>query len=206
MTTSHPPSPDWIALSRELKSIAEAGLRYGENAYDRERYARIHELASLPIQAAVPDFKWPQEFGYATPKVDVRAAVFDEANRILLVQEAASGEWTLPGGWADLNGSPAENAVKEVREESGIEVEVVKLIACWDKDKQGHPRQPEHVYKLVFLCQITGGKLATSLETSGADFFDANNLPPLCPHRAARHYLDLAWQHAADPSLPTAYD
>jgi ADP-ribose pyrophosphatase YjhB (NUDIX family) len=206
MTPSPPTTPDWIALSRELKSIAEAGLRYGENAYDRERYERIHELASLPMQAAVPNFKWPQEFGYATPKVDVRAAVFDENNRILLVQEASSGEWTLPGGWADLNGSPAENAVKEVREESGIEVEVVKLIACWDKDKQGHPRQPEHVYKLVFLCQIIGGELATSLETSGADFFDSDDLPPLCPHRAARHYLDLAWQHASDPSLPTAYD
>lgn len=206
MTPSQPSTPDWIALSRELKSIAEAGLRYGENAYDRERYERIHEIASLPMQAAVPDFKWPQEFGYATPKVDVRAAVFDEGKRILLVQEASSGEWTLPGGWADLNVSPAENAVKEVREESGIEVEVVKLIACWDKDKQGHPRQPEHVYKLVFLCQMTGGKLATSHETSGADFFDFANLPPLCPHRAARHYLDLAWQHAADPSLPTAYD
>jgi len=206
MTPSHPSTPDWIALSRELKSIAEAGLRYGENAYDRERYERIHEIASLPMQAAVPDFKWPQEFGYATPKVDVRAAVLDEQKRILLVQEASTGEWTLPGGWADLNVSPAGNAVKEVREESGIEVEVVKLIACWDKDKQGHPRQPEHVYKLVFLCRITGGELATSHETSGADFFDAGNIPPLCPHRAARHYLDLAWQHAADLSLPTSYD
>ena len=198
--------PDWIALSRELKSIAEAGLRFSEGPYDRERYLRLHELSSLPMTAAVPDFKWPQEFGYATPKVDVRAAVFNENNRILLVQEASSGEWTLPGGWADLNGSPAENAVKEVREESGIDVEVVKLIACWDKDKQGHPRQPEHVYKLVFLCRITGGKLATSHETTGADFFSADDLPPLCPHRAARHYLDLAWQHAANLSLPTAFD
>ena len=206
MISSTPASPDWIALSRELKSIAEAGLRYGENAYDRERYARIHELASLPMRAAVPDFKWPQEFGYATPKVDVRAAVFDEQDRILLVQEASTGEWTLPGGWADLNVSPGENAVKEVREESGIEVEVVKLIACWDKDKQGHPRQPEHVYKLVFLCQITGGKLATSHETTGADFFSIDNLPPLCPHRAARHYIDLAWKHSASPSLPTEFD
>jgi ADP-ribose pyrophosphatase YjhB (NUDIX family) len=197
---------DWIALSRELKAIAEAGLRYTEGVYDRERYLRLHELATLPMSAAAPDFKWPQEIGYATPKVDVRAAVIDEENRILLVQEAESGEWTLPGGWADLNSSPSQNAVKEVREESGIDVEVVKLIACWDKDKQGHPRQPEHVYKLVFLCRKIGGELTTSHETTGADFFSAENLPPLCPYRAARHYLDLAWQHAADPSLPTAFD
>ena len=197
---------DWIALSRELKSLAEAGLRYSESAYDRERYQRLHELASLPMQAAAPDFRWPHEFGYATPKVDVRAAVIDDQNRILLVQEASSGEWTMPGGWADLNFSPAENAVKETREESGIEVEVVKLIACWDKDKQNHPRQPEHIYKLVFLCRITGGTLMTSHETSGADFFHNDHLPPLCPHRAAQHYLDLAWQHAADRSLPTSFD
>jgi len=197
---------DWIALSRELKSIAEAGLRYSEGPYDRERYLRLHELSSLPMQATAPDFKWPQEFGYATPKVDVRAAVIDESNRILLVQEASSGEWTLPGGWADLNVSPAQNAVKEVREESGMEAEVLKLIACWDKDLQGHPRQPEHIYKLVFLCRVTGGKLTTSLETSGADFFSADNLPLLCAHRAGRHYLDLAWRHAANPSLPTSFD
>lgn len=207
---SQPPNtvvPDWITLSRELKSLAEAGLHYGENAYDRERYQRLHELASLPMQWAVPDFKWPHEFGYATPKVDVRGAVIHPEGGILLVQEAASGLWTLPGGWADLNGSPAENAVKEVREESGLEVEAVKLIACWDKDRQGHPKQPEHVYKLVFLCHWTGrGQLTTSHETTGADFFFRDNLPPLCPHRAALHYLDLAWQHAADPSLPTLFD
>lgn len=198
--------PDWIALSRELKSIAEAGLRYSDGPYDRERYVRLHELASLPMESVAPEFKWPQEFGYATPKVDVRAAVLDAEERILLVQESSTGEWTLPGGWADLNHSAAENVVKEVREEAGLDVEVVKLMACWDKDKQGHPRQPEHVYKLVFLCRLLGGELKTSLETSAVGFFSADDLPVLCPHRNARHYLDLAWQHAANPSLPTAFD
>lgn len=200
------PPLDWIALSRELKSIAEAGLRFAEGEFDRERYRRLHEISSLPLAAVAPEFKWPLEYGYATPKVDVRAAVIEGDGRILLVQEASSGLWTLPGGWADLNISPAQNAVKEAREESGIEVEAVKLIACWDKDLQGHPRQPEHVYKLVFLCRAVGGRLATSHETSGADFFAAASLPPLCPHRAARHYLELAWRHAADPSLPTEFD
>jgi ADP-ribose pyrophosphatase YjhB (NUDIX family) len=200
------PPYDWIALSRELKSIAEAGIRYCESEYDRERYLRLHELSSLPMTAAAPDFKWPCEFGYATPKVDVRAAVLDEKRDILLVQEASSGLWTLPGGWADLNASPSRNVAREVREEAGIEVEVMKLIACWDKDLQGHPRQPEHIYKLVFLCRRTGGDLATSHEISGSGFFSAGNLPPLCPHRAARHYLDLAWRHAAAPTLPTEFD
>lgn len=203
-----PPSsaPDWIALSRELKSIAEAGLRYSQDPYDRERFQRLHEMSSIPMAAAVPEFAWPQEFGYATPKVDVRAAVLDEQGNILLVQEAASGKWTLPGGWADLNESPSGNAIKEVFEETGLHVKAVKLIACWDKDQQGHPRQPEHVYKLVFLCEMTGGTLTTSMETSAVGFFSADSLPELCPYRAARHYLDLAWQHAADPSLPTSFD
>jgi ADP-ribose pyrophosphatase YjhB (NUDIX family) len=206
MTPAPPSSPDWIHLSRELKALAEAGLRYSKDVFDIERFEQLHQLASLPMQAAVPDFHWPQEIGYATPKVDVRAAVIDSENRILLVREVASGLWALPGGWADVNSSPAENAVKEVVEESGLIVEAVKLIACWDKDKQGHPRQPEHVYKLVFLCHRTGGELATSHETSGAEFFSRENLPPLCPYRAAPHYLDLAWRHAADPSLPTSFD
>jgi ADP-ribose pyrophosphatase YjhB (NUDIX family) len=202
----NPLPSDLIALSRELKSIAECGLHYAESPYDRERYQRLHELSSEALTAVEPDFKWPQEFGYATPKVDVRAAVLDDYGRILLVREASSGLWTLPGGWADLNVSPSENAVKETREESGIEVEVVKLIACWDKDHQGHPRQPEHVYKLVFLCRRTGGELKTSHETSGADYFAADKLPPLCPDRAGLQYLDLAWRNTADPSLPTAFD
>lgn len=197
---------DSISLARELRSIAAEGLRYAENPYDLDRYRRLHELAAQPLAAAAPDFSWPDEFGYATPKVDVRAAVIDSHRRILLVREAINGLWTLPGGWADQNVSPAENAAKEVREEAGIEVEVLKLIACWDKDRQGHRRQPEHIYKLVFLCRPTGGKLGTSHETTGADWFSEDMIPPLCPDRAARHYLDLAWHHHADPSLPTAFD
>lgn len=200
------PTYDWIALSRELKSIADAGLRYGENPFDRERYERILEIASLPMQVTAPDFQWPQEFGYATPKVDVRGAVFDEENRILLVREASNGLWTLPGGWADLNQSPSANVIKEMREESGLIVEVTKLISCWDKDLHDHPRQPEHVYKMLFLCRRTGGEPATNHETSGVAWFHAHELPELCPHRSGRDYLHQAWAHQADPSLPTSFD
>jgi ADP-ribose pyrophosphatase YjhB (NUDIX family) len=196
---------DLLAVSRELKSMAEAGLRYSEGPYDLERYRRLHEIASELLAAEARDFRWPVEIGYATPKVDVRAAVID-AGKILLVREASSGQWTLPGGWADLNASPAENAVREVLEEAGIEVEVLKLIACWDKDRQGHPRQPEHVYKLVFLCRPTGGELTLSHETDGADWFLPDALPEFCPYRAAPHYVDMAFAHAADLSLPTAFD
>lgn len=198
-------SNDLLAVSRELKSMAEAGLRYSEGPYDLERYRRLHEIASELLAAQAHDFRWPVEIGYATPKVDVRAAVIREG-KILLVREASSGQWTLPGGWADLNASPAENAAREVLEEAGIIVRVQKLIACWDKDRQGHPRQPEHVYKLVFLCQPTGGELTVSHETDAADWFLPHALPDLCPYRAAAHYIALAFTHAADPALPTAFD
>lgn len=198
-------SRDLLSISRDLKSMAEAGLRYSEGIYDRERYKRLHELASELLTAQARDFCWPVEFGYATPKVDVRAAVIRDG-RVLLVREAETGQWTLPGGWADLNASPAENAAREAFEEAGIEVRVLKLIACWDKERQGHPRQAEHVYKLVFLCEETGGSLAVSHETDGADWFDPGDLPELCPHRAAAHYIDLAFRHLKDLGLPTEFD
>jgi ADP-ribose pyrophosphatase YjhB (NUDIX family) len=197
---------DLLAVSRELKSIAEAGLRYSEGPYDLERYRRLHEIASEILTAEAAEFRWPVETGYATPKVDIRAAVINAEGQILLVREAGTGTWSLPGGWADLNASPAENAAREVREEAGIEVEVLKLIACWDKDKQGHPRQPEHVYKLVFLCRPTGGELAQSHETDGADYFAPDALPALCPYRNAPHYVKLAFEHWSNGELPTLFD
>ncbi|MFT4176207.1 MAG: NUDIX hydrolase N-terminal domain-containing protein [Luteolibacter sp.] len=197
---------DWISLSRELKGIAEAGLRYTENVFDRERYERLHQIAALPMQVAAPDFVWPMEFGYFTPKVDVRAAVVNDEGKLLLVREASNGLWTFPGGWADQNISPSQNAVKETFEESGLVVEALKLIGCFDKETQGHPRQAEHVYRLIFLCKQTGGELTTNHETSGAGFFSKEEVPDLCPHRSGRQYLDLAWAHAADPTLPTTFD
>lgn len=196
---------DLLSVSRELKSMAEAGLRYSTGPYDLERYRRLHEIASELLAAEDREFRWPVEFGYATPKVDIRAAVIKDG-KILLVREAGTGTWALPGGWADLNASPAENAAREVREEAGIEVEVLKLIACWDKDRQGHPRQPEHVYKLVFLCRPVGGALAISHETDGAAYFSPSELPALCPYRNAPHYVQLAFAHLAKPELPTLFD
>jgi ADP-ribose pyrophosphatase YjhB (NUDIX family) len=196
---------DLLEVSRELKSMAEAGLRYSTGVYDLERYRRLHEIASELLAAEAKEFRWPVEIGYATPKVDIRAAVIEDG-KILLVREAGTGTWSLPGGWADLNASPAENAAREVMEEAGIEVQVRKLIACWDKDRQGHPRQPEHVYKLVFLCQPTGGELALSHETDGAAYFEPGGLPEMCPYRNAPHYVKLAFEHFRNPELPTSYD
>ena len=203
--SEHPQPRTLLELSRELKSIAEAGLRYSQGPYDLERYQRLHQIASELLHADNPSFHWPLEFGYATPKVDVRGALIEDG-RILLVRESSNGLWTLPGGWADLNLSPAENVAKELREETGLDVEVGRLFACLDRDKRGHPPQPEHVYKLFFLCTRLRGELATSLETSAVGFFPLADLPPLCPYRIQREQLELAFLHAADPSLPVVSD
>lgn len=196
---------DLLQLSREIKGVAEAGLRYAEGPYDLERYRRLHEIASELLAAGTPGFQWPVELGYNTPKVDSRAAVIRDG-RILMVREEANGLWTLPGGWCDVDCSPSENAVREVHEETGYEVEAGKLLACWDKDRQGHPRQPEYVYKLVFACRLLGGELAKSHEILEVAWVDPARLPEMCPYRAAPHYVELAFRHAADPSLPTEFD
>ena len=198
---------DILSLSREIKGIAETGLRYGDNAFDRERYERLHEIASELLQARIPEFQWPVEFGYPTPKVDSRAAVI-RGDEILLVRERSNGLWTLPGGWMDAENSPSENAVREVREESGYEVRATKLVAVWDKAKHGHPPEIEYTYKFIFLCELLGGgdPPAHDHEISEVRWFSRNGLPDMCPHRAGPEYVAAAFRHQAEPDLPTEFD
>lgn len=108
--------------------------------------------------------------GYATPKIDVRAAVFDR-ERILPVRERKDNLWTMPGGWADVGDFPSVTAIREVREESGYDAEVRKSAAIYDRDKHGHRPMPYHVYRLFFLCHLCGGAALDTLETDGVDFF-----------------------------------
>jgi ADP-ribose pyrophosphatase YjhB (NUDIX family) len=143
--------------------------------------------------------------GYATPKIDVRAAVISE-NRILLVRERSDGLWTMPGGWADVGDSPSIAAVRETREESGYEVRVTKLIALLDRDRHGHPPIPHHAYKVFFLCELIGGEPVTSSETDQVGFFPENELPPLSLTRLVPSEVALAFQHHRNPQLPTAFD
>jgi hypothetical protein len=152
--------PVWIVWARELQAIAQTGLTFAENGYDRERYMAIRSLAArMMVHYSAADLTrvealFAGQTGYATPKVDVRGAVFDESGRILLVREISDSErWTLPGGWADVNQSPSEGVVREVREEAGVEVAVRKLAAVYDRALHRHtPPHPFHVYKLFFFA------------------------------------------------------
>jgi ADP-ribose pyrophosphatase YjhB (NUDIX family) len=214
MSAPAPPEPDWLAWAREVQGIAQIGLTFAENPYDRERYEALRALAARVMASAggadlsrVENLFRAQD-GYATPKIDVRGAAFDAAGRILMVREALdAGRWTLPGGWADVNLTSAENVAKEVLEESGFRVRVRKLAAVLDRTRQGHGAAPFSAYKLFFLCDITGGEARTSLETTEVSFFAQDALPAdLSTARVLPHQLHRMFAHARDPGLPTEFD
>jgi ADP-ribose pyrophosphatase YjhB (NUDIX family) len=146
-----------------------------------------------------------REIGYATPKVDVRGAVFRN-NTILLVKERSDGYWTLPGGWADVGESPSEVVVKEVFEESGYQTRPIKLLAVYDRNKQGHPPFPFYVYKLFFQCELIGGSPSSSIETEEVGFFCENALPELSLARLTPTQITRLFQHYYNPDFPTDYD
>ena len=206
--------PDWLTWTRELQAIAQTGLTFVSNDYDRERYETLRELASRMMAAhtGVPAERitalFEGETGYATPKVDVRGAAFDDEGRLLMVREVAdAGRWTLPGGWADVNLTPAENVVKEFREESGFDVRARKLAAVWDRSRQGHPDRLFSCCKFFFVCDIVGGEAATSLETSEVAWFAEDALPrDLSLGRVLPHQLRRMFVHARDAALPTEFE
>ena len=206
--------PDWLGWSRELQAIAQTGLAFTRDPYDRERYEALRSLASRVMAAhtAAPapriEALFAGESGYATPKIDVRGAAFDADGRLLMVREVADGgRWTLPGGWADVNLTPAENIVKEMREESGYEVRVRKLAAVWDRTRQGHPSGVFSCCKLFFMCDILGGAAATGLETSEVGWFAEDAVPEdLSLGRVLPGQIRRMFAHARDPALPTEFE
>jgi ADP-ribose pyrophosphatase YjhB (NUDIX family) len=183
-----------LDYSRELASIAQAGLTYTKDPFDKERFARLREMASELLRAPerVPDFRWPDEIGYSTPKVDVRGVIF-QGEQVLLIKETASQLWTLPGGWADVNSSPKENVERECKEETGFEVTATAITSIIDRDRAGYPTHANTIYKLFFLCEIVGGSPTPNLESSHIEFFPLASLPELDPHRATREDIDRAY-------------
>ena len=204
--------PRWLEWGRALQTIAQNGLAYSTNVFDIERFEAVREISAdiLSTYAGVSLEKLSELFGneagYATPKVDVRGAVF-QGDTILLVRELLDqGRWTLPGGWADVSDSPSEAVLREVREESGFEARVLKLAAVYDRRKHGHPPFYFTIYKLFFLCEITGGAPAESIETGGVGFFREDDLPELSIGRVTPEEIHLLFDHYRNPGLPTAFD
>jgi ADP-ribose pyrophosphatase YjhB (NUDIX family) len=204
-------NPQWLSIASELRAIAQTGLTFTADRFDRRRYERVRELAAAMLaQGSGGDQDvilgiLLEDKGYATPKVDVRGAAFVDG-RVLLVREIIDGKWTLPGGWADINQSAAECVVREIAEESGFEARTLKLAAVRDYQKSGHPRNVDSIYKMFFICEITGGAARASDETSEVAFFPRDALPPLSLGRTTAAQIESMFHHAEHPDLATEFD
>ena len=203
--------PAWLGFARELHSVAQTGLHYTKDPFDTQRYDRLRvmssELMALGSGSAVERIAhlFAQDVGYATPRVGVRGAVFRD-NRILLVRELTDGRWAMPGGWCDVNQTAGQCVEREIWEESGYTARAVKLAAVWDRGRHGYPPYPFTIYKMCFICELTGGAPRPSVETSEIGFFDENQLPELSPGRNQPHQVRRMFAHYRNPGLPTEFD
>jgi len=204
----------WLNWMNRLQAIAQNGLAFTTDPYDKDRYEQLRDLAS-EIAASYTETEmqpirdlYAQETGYMTPKVDVRGAVFKD-DKILLVQEMADeGRWSLPGGWADIYDSPSEAVLREIREEAGYEARILKLAAVYDRERHGHPPYPFHAYKLFFVCEPTSEKLDIlhGHESGESAFFSLDDLPTLSIGRIVESQLRRCYAHYQNPALPTDFD
>ena len=204
--------PEWLVIGREMRAIAQIGLTFCKDPFDRQRFERIRELgAALIARGGEEDLErvlglFQQDSGYATPKVDVRGAAFRDG-KVLLVREISDGCWTLPGGWADVNQTARECVEREIAEESGFKARALTLAAVHDYQRSNRPsRHIDSIYKMFFLCEIIGGAAAPSDETSEVDFFARDALPPLSLGRATQAQIERMFQHFEQPQLPTDFD
>ncbi len=203
--------PQWLRWAREIQAIAQTGETYTQNDWQSQRYQRLLEISAeiisdhtgYPVELIVESFKLQP--GYATPKVDVRGAVFRDG-KILLVREKMDGGWTMPGGWADVGDSPAAGAEREVWEELGFRVKARKIIGVYDANRTP-PLELYHAVKLVFLCDIVSGEAAISDETTEVGFFSLDDIPqPYSGERTRQRHIDHAFAAFVDPTIPTVFE
>ncbi len=203
-------SQKWLEWAIELQALAQAGLTYGKDVYDRERYTRIREIAAEMVahQAEMPFEKvqnlFCNETGYQTPKLDTRAAIF-EGDKILLVREA-NGTWSLPGGWVEVNLSIKENTIKEVKEEAGLNVTADKIIAVQDRSKHNLPLYAYGVCKIFVLCTATGGQFQPNAETTQSGYFAENELPTLAAEKNNAEQIRMCFAAHRDKDWCTIFD
>jgi len=203
--------PRWLEWAREIQALAQTGQTYALNDWQRQRYRRLMEISAeiisehtyLPIEPVLDGFI--NQPGYATPKVDVRGAVFKEG-KILLVREKIDDGWTMPGGWADVGDSPAKGAEREVWEESGFRVRASKVVGVYDANR-AETLELYHAVKLVFLCDIISGEARTSDETTDVGFFGQDEIPqPFAGERTKTRHIEHAFNAYSDATVPTVFE
>jgi ADP-ribose pyrophosphatase YjhB (NUDIX family) len=197
---------------KRIQALAEIGLQFSELHFDRDRYREIQEISfeilekmtDVPIEKIVPVMD--EKNGYKTPKVDVRAVVFNESDEILLIREKVDSKWAMPGGWSDISYSPAQVAEKECMEEAGIKVKAKKLLAVLDKQKQNMPPAFEYVYKIFLLCEKLDDNICTGAETIDVAWFKENNLPELSTPRNTPEQIKLMFQYHRGEIIEPVFD
>lgn len=201
-----------LNIAAKIRAMAQNGLVYSLSEYDTERYQEFLNLGdaitALVSKHELSDIQacFKVEKDYVTPKTDIRAVVFNEKNELLLVREKADGRWSLPGGWADVGFSPKEIAVKEVKEETGLDVRAVKLLAVLDKKCHNHPLATHYAYKIFILCEITGGCFRPVFDILQQGFFKQNELPPLSEERILPSQIDLMFEYRNNPAKEAIVD
>lgn len=200
----------WLQWAVELQSLAQAGLEYGKDCFDKERYTRIREISAemISYQAEIPLDKvknlFCSETGYQTPKLDTRAAIFQD-DKILLVREK-NGKWSLPGGWVDVNVSVLENTIKEVKEEAGLDVQADLLIAVQDREKHNLPIYAYKICKIFVLCTLQGGHFEPNNETTETEYFGMEELPELAEDKNNEEQIKMCFEAYHSKHWKTLFD
>lgn len=201
----------WLKWAIEIQSLAQSGLAYTNNVYDIERYERLREI-SAEMLAEKTDLSiekvkdlFCNETGYQTPKIDTRAAVFKD-NKILLTHEN-NGTWSLPGGWCDVLESVKSNTIKEVKEETGLDVNTIKVIAIQDRNKHNKPIYAYGICKVFILCDIVGGEFKKNIETTEIKYFSLNELPNnLATEKTNKKQIEMCFEAYKDKNWKTQFD
>jgi hypothetical protein len=200
----------WLKFAIEIKSLAQNGLAYTNNLYDIERYTRLREISaemlSMKTEFSIEKVKdvFCNETGYQTPKLDTRAAIFKD-NKILLVHEN-DGTWSLPGGWVDVLESIKSNTIKEVKEETGLDVFAKKIIAVQDRNKHNKPVYAYGVCKIFVLCELIGGKFENNIETTEIAYFSLDELPILSEAKNNKEQIELCFRANEDENWEVQFD
>jgi len=189
---------------KRLKAMADTGLLYCKNEYDRERYKEMQEIvfrllndfSNLTVEEL--QFSLPAVKDYPTAKVDIRGLLMSKDGKILLVKESADGRWSLPGGWADVGYSAKETIVKEFKEETGLDIIADRLLAVFDKKMHPHPPEPFYVYKIVFYCKAVSGDIIKGFDVLDVNYFAINELPELSVDRILKDQIELLVKKVLD--------
>jgi len=204
--------PQWLKWAREIQQLCQTGLAFAVTDYEKERYKKLMEITAEMVEHHT-ELKSEEvvkvlmaQPGYATPKIDVRAAVINDEEKILLVKEVMDKKWAMPGGWADVGNIPSEVAIRESKEESGYDVKPKKVIGVFDANRGGRPMEFFHAFKIIFLCDLIGGKAATSDETEDVAFFNVDDLPPLSQNRTNMKHINEIIAHLKNPQRSTYFD